>query len=158
MTVCFSDQSPVLTNQSIFLAGPTRRNSAYKYSWRRIAVRLLEELKFDGIVYVPEFEGTNKFDEKYVQRQTKWEWECLDAAGVIVFWIPRHFPDMPAFTTNVEFGIYTEKKPNQIVFGYPDYAEKMRYLHLRYREVTGRTPHRKLRATLEEAVKMVNKL
>lgn len=155
MVVCYSDQPPVLTNKSIFLAGPTKRDSTYASSWRRVAVHILEEIGFGGIVYVPEFEGRKKFDDKYIERQTRWEWDCLDVAGAILFWIPRCLPDMPAFTTNVEFGIYTEKKPDQVILGYPDYAVKMRYLDLRYNEVTGRTSHRSLQESLEEAVKLV---
>ena len=156
MKVYFSDQTPVLTSNSIFLAGPTKRNSVYIYSWRKIAVYLLEEkMRFDGVVYVPEFEGTNKFDDKYIKRQTEWEWACMDAAGAILFWIPRYFPEMPAFTTNVEFGIYTEKKPNRVILGYPDYAEKMKYLEMRYRKVTGRESKRDITESLQEAVDIV---
>jgi hypothetical protein len=39
-----------------------------------------------------------------------WEREGLIKASVIFFWIPRGLPDMPAFTTNVEFGYWLHSK------------------------------------------------
>lgn len=43
------------TKKSIFLAGPTLRNDSFNNSWRKIACEILDNLKFDGIVYIPEF-------------------------------------------------------------------------------------------------------
>ncbi len=156
MTVCFSDQEPILDSNSIFLAGPTRRNSHYEMSYRKEIVRLYQEAGFNGIIYVPEIFEKRAFDENEVEKQTKWEWRCLDAAGIVLFWVPRKFPDMPAFTTNVEFGIYTEKKPNQVVLGYPDNAKKMGYLRLRYEAVTGRKPCHSLKETIDESLIVLN--
>lgn len=157
MKICFSDQKPILTNNSIFLAGPTRRDSHYDYSWRKTAVDILyEKTNFDGVIYIPELYEKRKFENREIEKQTRWEWDCLDAAGIIVFWVPRELPDMPAFTTNIEFGIYTEKKPKQIVLGYPENAEKMRYLKQRYDAVVGRKIHHTLENTLIEAVKQLD--
>ena len=39
-----------------------------------------------------------------------WDREGLIKASVIFFWIPRGLPDMPAFTTNVEFGYWLHSK------------------------------------------------
>lgn len=154
MTVYFSDQVPALDSNSIFLAGPTRRDSYYKKSWRKDAVRILrEDLNFDGIVYVPELYEERNFREEEVEKQTRWEWACLDAAGIVAFWIPRTLPDMPAFTTNVEFGIYTEKKPSQVVLGCPPDAEKMRYLKLRYSEIGNGQCCATLEETMKESVR-----
>ena len=152
MTVCFSDQEPVLDDNSIFLAGPTRRNSHYENSYRKEIVRLYEEAGFNGIIYVPEIFEKRTFHESEIEKQTRWEWTCLDAAGIILFWVPRRLPDMPAFTTNVEFGIYIEKKPKQVVLGYPKNAEKMRYLKLKYEDATGRKPCLSLNEAIDESL------
>ena len=63
---------------------------------------------------------------------------------------------MPAITTNVEFGNYTEKKPKQVVLGYPDNAEKMGYLRLRYEAVTGRKPCHSLKESIDESLIVLN--
>ena len=142
MRLCFSNETPYLDTNSIFLAGPTKRNSFYSTSWRSVAVKYLNELNFTGTVYIPEYTDGTLFDSNYIEKQTEWEWDCLDTAGVILFWVPRKITNdentMPGFTTNVEFGIYSEKKPSQIILGYPNDAEKMRYLEQRYCTVTGK--------------------
>ena len=157
MKLCFSNEDPVFYDHSIFLAGPTRRNSPYDLSWRKEAVDILKKYKYDGIVYIPEYsEGSvSEFD---LNRQIHWEWDCLDAADVILFWIPRSFPDMPALTTNVEFGIYTEKKPNSIILGYPDDASKMTYLLERYRTCTERNKCDTLEETILNSIKRLEEL
>lgn len=160
MILCFSDKEPYLEKNSIFLAGPTKRDSSYAVSWRKEAVEILEKLNFDGTVYIPEFTEGHPFDVNYVVEQTKWEWKCLDAACVILFWVPRKVTNdkdtMPGYTTNVEFGIYTEKKPGQIILGYPDDAEKIRYLELRYKEVTGKEHYKTLRNSIIQSVVLLN--
>ena len=59
-----------------------------------------------------------------------WERITLSEATTIVFWIPRHLPDMPAFTTNVEFGYWLHT--GKVVYGRPDNAEKIKYLDWLY--------------------------
>ncbi len=160
MRLCFSDKEPYFEKNSIFLAGPTKRDSSYSMSWRKEAVEFLESMNFNGTVYIPEFTEGHPFDSNYVTEQTRWEWKCLDYAGVILFWVPRKITNdkdtMPGFTTNVEFGIYSEKKPNQIILGYPDDAERMRYLELRYNEITGRKHCRTLRECIVQSCELLN--
>lgn len=158
MKICYSDQEPVIGANSIFLAGPTRRNSRFKDSWRNSSSMILEEYGFNGILYVPEIYEDRKFDDEQLDKQVIWEWTCLDAADVIVFWIPRKLPDMPGFTTNVEFGIYTEKKPNQIVYGHTKEAEKMGYLDRRYKAVTGMEPCMTMEETMIMALKKLEEI
>ena len=43
-----------------------------------------------------------------------------------LFWVPRELRTMPAFTTNVEFGIWADS--GKAVLGYPPKAPKCRYL------------------------------
>lgn len=127
MTVNYSDQEVILAKKSIFLAGPTPRDEAI-HSWRPFAVKLLRELKFDGVVYVPEY-STGEVLLNY-DNQIDWEWKALDQAGAILFWVPRKLKDMPAFTTNIEFGLFV--KEDRTFYGRPDNAELMRYLDSLY--------------------------
>lgn len=112
--------------KSIFLAGPTPRKDTKIPTWRPEAVRLLEIHLFDGDVFVPEdAEWENsKFDW---DSQVDWEWEALNQATCILFWVPRDIEDMPAFTTNIEFGLTVHS--SKVVLGYPKDAPKMSYMH-----------------------------
>lgn len=111
--------------KSIFLAGPTPRDEATP-SWRPEALRILEELKFEGNVMVPEAADWAAHD--HYDSQVGWEWEALETATAVVFWVPRNFERMPAFTTNVEFGLMVHS--GKALLGYPPEAPKMRYLRL----------------------------
>ena len=54
MIVNYSDQEVLKNQKSIFLAGPTPRGENVE-SWRTKACNIIEQLGFDGIVYVPEY-------------------------------------------------------------------------------------------------------
>lgn len=117
--------------KSIFLAGPTPRSEKVD-TWRPEALSVLERLGFDGTVYVPESADWAKHDR--YEDQIDWEWDGLDAARVIVFWVPRDLEldedgemKMPAFTTNVEFGLTA--MGGKCMLGYPADAPKTKYLH-----------------------------
>lgn len=120
---------------SIFLAGPTPRSPDVK-SWRPEALSILSKLKFKGNVFVPEWD---KFENKinYLD-QVEWEWNALHNAKAIVFWIPRNLKDMPAFTTNVEFGRYTALRTD-IIYGRPDQSCKNEYLDWLYAKTQNNT-------------------
>lgn len=153
MFLNFSDM-PISINKntpSIFLAGPTLRNASFDASWRKTACTILEELWFDGTVYIPEFkEGKNPFD---FMSQVEWEREGLMNADIILFHIPRKLPELPGFTTNVEFGMYLSKRPNSIILCSPEDAEKNRYLEWLYlKELPDEIIYRDLREALYEAV------
>lgn len=110
---------------SIFLAGPTPRTKE-SLSWRPKALDLLREMKFTGSVFVPEtvdWWWLGDYD-----RQVDWEWQALGLASCVLFWVPRELKEMPAFTTNVEFGFMVGLRPDLIVLGYPENAKKTRYL------------------------------
>ena len=132
MIKCFSDK-PILIDKnkkSIFLAGPTLRNAPFSESWRKEACEILEQNGFDGIVYIPEFEvGNNPID---FLNQVEWEREGLMNADIIAFYIPRKLPDLPGFTTNVEFGTYLEKRKEATWLCTPEGSEKNRYLKWLY--------------------------
>jgi hypothetical protein len=123
--------------KSIFLAGPTPRPAKSGQepvpSWRPDALSHLAAAGFDGDVYVPEAADWLQHDN--YDGQIRWEWEALSKATVVAFWIPREILQeqdgetslkMPAFTTNVEFGLYAQS--GKAMLGYPTGAEKMSYL------------------------------
>lgn len=154
MEVNYTERDIIIdTRPSIFLAGPTPRSKDVK-SWRIEAIKILEKLNFNGIVYVPE----DKFEyiNEYIN-QVEWEKKGLTNATIIVFWIPRVLKDMPAFTTNVEFGFWIAKNPNKIVYGRPDDAEKNRYLDWLYKDQINANIFNSLENTLKYAVDLINK-
>ena len=69
MRINYSDEKIVDSDKSIFLAGPTPRGENAK-SWRVDACKKLEELGFDGVVYVPEYSSW-KPKEDYVESSTE---------------------------------------------------------------------------------------
>ncbi|HXA63320.1 MAG TPA: nucleoside 2-deoxyribosyltransferase domain-containing protein, partial [Streptosporangiaceae bacterium] len=90
---------------AVFLAGPSPRDPAVP-SWRPEARRLLRE-RWAGsgrlIVFDPEHRH-GVFDD--YTGQVEWEERCLHLADVVLFWVPRELSTMPAFTTNVEWGMW----------------------------------------------------
>ncbi len=83
-----------------------------------------------------------------------WERIALTEVTTIVFWIPRHLPDMPAFTTNVEFGYWLHTR--KVVYGRPDNAEKIKYLDWLYELDYGSKPINNLQELLQLAVTKIN--
>lgn len=123
MKVIFAQQDlEYLSDTSIFLAGPTPRNSKVP-SWRPQVLSLLEKHNFNGTILVPESEGWGVTGDYY--SQIEWEDQALHLATVILFWIPRKLETMPGFTTNDEWGYW--KKSGKVVLGVPNDAEKCKY-------------------------------
>jgi 8-oxo-dGTP pyrophosphatase MutT (NUDIX family) len=137
MQVIYANQEPPKAWRSaIFLAGPTPREGeeSPSPSWRPEALKYLEKLGYDGVVFVPEDEHgawLHNYDA-----QVEWEERCLHFADVILFWIPRSFTwdskkntlgGMPAFTTNDEWGFWKARDPMKLVLGAPEDAAKVNY-------------------------------
>jgi 8-oxo-dGTP pyrophosphatase MutT (NUDIX family) len=140
------DEAPDAWPYAIFLAGPTPRDPETP-SWRPEALQILEELGYDGVVFIPE-SADGKWKQSYTD-QVEWELDGLEKSDRIVFWVPRDLRVMPAMTTNVEFGNYV--KSGKVVLGFPEGAPKMRYLeHLAGNHKA--TVTHTLRETLEEAI------
>lgn len=146
----YSDQEVLKGNKSIFLAGPTPRGKD-TISWRIEACRILDKIGFDGIVYIPEYSSW-KPKESYVD-QAMWEREALSNASVILFWIPRHLPNMSGFTTNVEFGYWLHT--GKVIYGRPNDAEKIKYLDWLYEFDYGIKPIDNLEQLLNEVIKSI---
>lgn len=114
---------------SVFLAGPTPRSRDVA-SWRPAAVAEFDR-QWHGPetlrLFVPE-SGDGGYAAHY-DDQVEWEWDGLDRASAILFWIPRDLLTLPGFTTNVEFGLYAGS--GRAVLGCPPDCpnpERNRYL------------------------------
>ena len=153
MVINYSDQEVLKWCKSIFLAGPTPRGENTE-SWRTGACKYLEDNGFDGVVYVPEY-STWKPKADYID-QAEWEREALSNASVIVFWIPRSLPDMPAFTTNVEFGYWLHT--GKVLYGRPNEARKIKYLDWLYKTDTNNEPYSSLEELLNGSIEPANQL
>ena len=151
MIINYSDQEVIKGKKSIFLAGPTPRGEN-AISWRTEACQTLKNLDFDGIIYVPEY-STWKPKEDYVD-QAMWEREALTSATVILFWVPRKLPDMPAFTTNVEFGYWLHS--GKVIYGRPDDASKIKYLDWLYQTDYHQKPYTDLESLLKASIELAN--
>lgn len=157
MQMYYSDSStPVKVTKSLFLAGPSPR-AKEAIDWRIEAVKILQDIGFDGDVFIPipknKFEGGMDEVTWTYLNQIQWECESREIADRIVFWVPRDIKGgMPGFTTNVEFGEDLGK--GKVVYGRPDNAEKCRYLDQRYEGFSNIT-HNSLRSLLEESIKQL---
>lgn len=149
MKVIYSDQPAEIEpfRHSIFLAGPTPRSLSVE-SWRPKALEILKQLDYQGQVFVPE---PSKVQENFDYiKQVEWENFGTENCKKVVFWIPRYLPDMPAFTTNVEFGRYVSS--GRCLYGRPDDSEKNRYLDWLYNKLHPKhVIHKKLEDLLLKA-------
>lgn len=156
------EEMPDSFTKSIFLAGPSLRPDQEKEmeSWRKDAIKILEDKGYDGIVFIPE-NRDGKFEKDFsYDNQVEWEEKYLNIADCILFYVPRDLsldkngkPKLPAFTTNIEFGAWASS--GKVVFGAPESADKVSYLkHYaeKYNVPIGDT----LTETLEHAMEMVS--
>lgn len=139
---------------AIFLAGPCPRED-YDSDWRYEAVRILENIGFDGVVLNPTNSHYADMANIYGmscdaarEKQVAWERAAMHVASAIVFWVPRS-KKFPALTTNYEFGEWY-KKPHVFV-GWPKEAEHCDYMRCKLKE-QGKTYCKTLEETLRSAV------
>jgi hypothetical protein len=133
------------------LVGPTPRppkpGQAPIPSWRPAALAYLEEIGYDGVVFVPEPPLGEKWQSFEVQVLN--EKEMLHDADVIVAWIPRRMDGMPALTTNDEFGRW--KNSGKMILGAPVDAVSVRYQQ-KYAELLSVPSFTTMEETLQAAV------
>lgn len=156
MKVCFYEDNFIeMEKPSMFLAGPTPREKGVQ-SWRDEAIKILQELNYDGAVYIPESKTRVQGAEVLSFEDTvEWEQSRLNSCRAIVFWIPREIKHMPAFTTNVEFGIYYKK--GNVAYGRPKNAPKCKYLDYIYTRDVKEQPCETLKDTLSKAIAIATK-
>jgi len=80
------------SNKAISLCEPTPRNNKVM-SWGKEALAILQNIGYDGIVYVPELKDEMPVF-KTKDEQVSWERDCYINSNVILFWVPRKFPSM----------------------------------------------------------------
>lgn len=120
----FREQGPV-----IFLAGPTvRGNQPHLTSWRIAAVEEFKKRDFKGTLILPEFEDKLESDQ-FRYDLPAWEFAGLEAADVIMFWIPRT-RELIGLTTNFELGYWLGREPLKVTYGRPDDAYRIKYCDL----------------------------
>jgi hypothetical protein len=136
-------------DDALFLAGPSPRNPE-TLSWRPKALDLLKNIGYKGTVLVPEWKcWTAQVDYK---TQVEWEYAGLSQARAIVVWVPRNMVDMPALTTNVEFGYWLAKRPKHVFYGRPNGAPHTNYLDWLYSKHHNISPFNNLEELLKAAV------
>jgi hypothetical protein len=147
MNVIYSDMPHEgWAEHSIFLIGPTPRERSVA-SWRPEALQILDGLGYAGTVLVPEW--SSDLTLPFAQ-QVAWEYYGTEHASVLAAWVPREMKDMPALTTNVEFGLYV--KSGRLVYGRPDSAPHCGYLDYVYERETGCKPFNNLEDLLAHAI------
>lgn len=137
MNIIYSQEPlPDKFSKSLFLAGGTLRNKDKQpadvqqlYRWRLEALKILESLGYDGVVFVPEFQegGLDRTNVDLYTNQIDWEEQCLKASDRICFWVPRNMEYLPCLTTNVEFGAWAPSR--KCILGTPKGAQHVSYLH-----------------------------
>jgi hypothetical protein len=122
-------------------------------SWRQAALYYFSKQEYDGAIFIPEPAPAQSWDWKY-EDQIEWEEQHLQAAKCIMFWIPRNMKDMPGLTTNVEWGVW--QKSGKVILGYPDGAQKMRYIE-HYAQKYNISTYDNLELTVKAAINMSHK-
>lgn len=143
-----NETPPDSWSASVFLAGPLPR-SGNAASWHPEAVAHLRgQWRGDGLLVVFSPEPREGLESDY-DGQIAWEERCLHLADVILFWVPRDLATMPAFTTNIEWGVWHDS--GKAVLGAPEDAPGNAYL-FRQAEARGVPSARTLGATVADAL------
>lgn len=131
MKIVFSDHTlPDSISKTLFLAGPSIRDYTQR-DWRHDAIQILENLSYNGIVFIPipedVFYQRQPLNKAGYDNQIQWEKNARRMSDVIVFWVPRNMQaGVYGLTTNFELG--EDLKTGRVIYGRPDEADKCRYL------------------------------
>lgn len=116
-----------------FQLAPSVRDKETK-SWRPDLINEFEKhdpLYQKDILFLSPEPRTVDWLENYYS-QLEWEQRYLEKADLIIFWVPRELIHMPAFTTNIEFGMYIMNQDKDLLYGRPDDSPKNKYLDYCY--------------------------
>lgn len=135
----------------IFLAGCTvRAHQTHLTSWRKEAIALFEKQNFHGVLLIPEFLSRENANlEKGLI--PVWEFNALNEADCILFWIPRT-EELLGLTTNYELGYWTARERDKVIYGRPDDAYRISYPDIMWTEDAEPGESTKIYNTLEDAV------
>lgn len=111
----------------VFLAGPCPRAGQDWTDWREDMCVELINAGFNGEIVNPTNPNYDVNDPDYYDKQCSWETLGLHMSSVIIFWIDRN-GEHPALTTNIEFGIWSDKAPKSLVVGIPEGSEHCGYI------------------------------
>ena len=116
---------------SIYLAGPNNSPDNFSASWRNEALNMLEDLKFNGRVYIPEVSDNNQYYKNdYTESdKNKWIYHHMDNADIILFWFPNNIVDIKSY---IDFSYMLGNRHSQVVLGYPESDEKIEYMKYLY--------------------------
>lgn len=118
---------------TVFLAGPTVRGNQQHLqpSWRFEACAHLRDFGFCGNVIIPEFTDVTQSDKGEEDWIIPWEMEGMEAADLVVFWVPRT-KELIGLNTNFEFGYWLSKAPEKVVYGRPEGSFRTKYLDVMF--------------------------
>lgn len=139
---------PINLQNAIFLAGPCPRTED-AIDWRDEFIQGLEETDFRYQVINPTNREWEKMDEPKLKNQTKWEHDMMKMSSCVVFVINRT-KENPAFTTNIEFGMWCNNNTDLIVC-IPNGSEKCEYIETVCKEKNIPLCH-----TYDECYKLIN--
>ena len=93
--IYYGEEMPYKFSRSLFLAGPSLRSGQEGESWRKDALHILDDMGFDGLVFVPE-NREGRLDEHHdYEGLVSWEEKHLNVADCILFWVPRQMEKLP---------------------------------------------------------------
>lgn len=152
MKINYSDQEIIKGEKSIYLVGPTSGDKNIP-SWRLEACKYLEEIGFDGVVYVPEISTKEKEKGK---NQERWERHAILESSIICFWIPKEIENDLYTDTDLDFGYWFST--NKVIYGTNAQTKTTRYLDWLYRLDYKKDPENNLEDLLNKSVMLANTL
>lgn len=144
---------PQNVGKMLFLADSTLHQGKLSNSWHIDAIQLLEQLGYDGIVYISkDREGCLNTESLDDEARIRWTSGALMRSDVIVFWLLEDLKRMPNIVMGVELGWLMGS--GRIVLGIPSETEEVRDLHIKA-QVSHIPCYTTLFETLFEAINMI---
>lgn len=82
LVIYTGEEMPNTINKSVFLAGPSSRPGQDIESWRNDAIKILDDIGFDGVVFSPEYREMKSdpkaHDNFDYDNQVEWEEKYLN--------------------------------------------------------------------------------